>query len=137
MRRSAAAPIIGAAPQDPTERTRMSDMADTPVLDTLTAMTAESIARSGLDANQLMAARLAALVAVDAPVSSYLMHLGPAVDAGVTGEQVQNTLVAIAPIVGTPRVASAAAKITEALGIVVIALEVEAEAAAEAEDQAQ
>ena len=77
--------------------------ADTPVLDTLAAMTAESVARSGLDENSLLVARIAALVAVDAPAASYLMHVGPATDAGVTVEQLQGILVAVAPIVGTPR----------------------------------
>ena len=91
-------------------------------------MTAESLARCGLDDSSLLTARLAALVAVDAPAASYLMHVGPALDAGVTVEQVQNILIAVAPIVGAPRTASAAAKITEALGIVVVAIEAELEA---------
>ena len=101
---------------------------ETPVLDTLAAMTAESIARCGLDANSLLAARIAALVAVDAPAASYLMHIGPAMDAGVTAAQVQDILIAVAPIVGAPRTMSAAAKITEALGVVIVALEAELEA---------
>jgi alkylhydroperoxidase/carboxymuconolactone decarboxylase family protein YurZ len=105
----------------------MSD-SDAPVFDTIAAMTAESLARCGLDDNSLLTARLAALVAVDAPAASYLMHIGPAVGAGVTIEQVQDILVAVAPIVGTARTASAAAKITEAVGITVIALEAELEA---------
>lgn len=96
---------------------------ETPVLDTLAAMTAESIARCGLDDNGLIAARIAALAAVDAPASSYLMHVGVAVDAGVTVEQVQNILIAVAPIIGTARTLSAAAKITEALGVVIVALD--------------
>ncbi len=100
----------------------------TPVLDTLAAMTAESLTRCGLDENSLLTARLAALVAVDAPAASYLMHIGPAADAGVTIEQVQDILVAVAPIVGTARTVSAAAKITEAAGITVIALEADLEA---------
>jgi len=98
---------------------------ETPVLDTLAAMTAESIARCGLDDNGLIAVRIAALAAVDAPASSYLMHVGPAIDAGVTVEQVQDVLIAVAPIVGTARTMSAAAKITEALGVVIVALEAE------------
>ncbi len=107
----------------------MADAAsDTPVLDALAAITAESVVRSGLDANSLMVARIAALAAVDAPAASYLMHVGPAVDAGLTIEQVQGILIAVAPIVGTPRTVSAAANITEALGIVVVALEAELEA---------
>ena len=53
---------------------------ETPVLDTLAAMTAESVARCGLDENSLIATRLAALAAVDAPAGSYLVHLGPAME---------------------------------------------------------
>jgi alkylhydroperoxidase/carboxymuconolactone decarboxylase family protein YurZ len=101
---------------------------ETPVLDTLAAMTAESVARCGLDPNSLLVARIAALAAVNAPAASYLLHVGPAVDAGVTVEQVQDILVAVAPIVGTARTAAAAANITEALGIAVLALEAELEA---------
>ena len=112
----------------------MSDRpSETPVLDALAAMTAESVARCGLDANSLLAARIAALAAVDAPTGSYLMHAGAAMDAGVTIEQVQNILIAVAPIIGTPRTVSAAANITEALGILVVALEAELEAEEEAQ----
>jgi alkylhydroperoxidase/carboxymuconolactone decarboxylase family protein YurZ len=100
---------------------------ENPVLDTLAAMTAESLARCGLDPNSLVAARIAALAAVDAPAASYLMHVGPAMDAGVGVEQVQNILIAVAPIIGAPRTASAAIKITEALGIVIAEVEAELE----------
>ena len=106
---------------------------ENPVLDTLAAMTAESLARCGLDDNSLIAARIAALAAVDAPVASYLMHVGPAMDAGVTIEQVQDILVAVAPVIGTPRTLSAAAKISTALGVVIIALEAELEAEEDAQ----
>ena len=106
---------------------------ETPVLDTLSAMTAESVARCGLDANSLLAVRIAALVAVDAPAASYLMHVGPAMDAGVTVEQIQDILIAVAPIVGTPRTAAAALNITKALGVVIVALEAELEAELEEE----
>ena len=101
---------------------------ENPVLDTIAAMTAESVARCGLDDNALIAVRIAALAAVDAPAASYLLHVGPAMDAGVTIEQVQDILIAVAPIIGTPRTLSAAAKITEALGVVIVALEAELEA---------
>jgi alkylhydroperoxidase/carboxymuconolactone decarboxylase family protein YurZ len=109
------------------------DSPDTPVLDTLAAMTAESVARSNLDPRQLLTARLAALVAVDAPAASYLMHVGPAMDAGFGVNDVQDILIAVAPIVGTSRTMSASMKITEALGIVIVALEEELEAEAELE----
>jgi alkylhydroperoxidase/carboxymuconolactone decarboxylase family protein YurZ len=111
-----------------------TESSETPVLDALTAMTVESLARCELDANSLLAARIAALAAVDAPAASYLMHVGTAMDAGVTLEQVQNILIAVAPIIGTPRTLNAALNITEALGVVVAVVE---EAELEAEEQAQ
>jgi alkylhydroperoxidase/carboxymuconolactone decarboxylase family protein YurZ len=111
-----------------------SSASENPVLDTLAGMTAESLARCQLDGNSLLAVRIAALAAVDAPAASYLMHVGPAMDAGVTLEQVQSILVAVAPIIGAPRTMSAAARIAEALGIVVAAVDAELEAEARAQE---
>ena len=90
---------------------------DTPVLDALAAINAVSLERTELDPQSLILVRLAALVAVDAPAASYLLHIGPAADAGVTLEQAQDLLVAVAPIVGTPRTMAAAVKIAEALDL--------------------
>lgn len=42
-------------------------------------------------------------------------------------EQVQNFLIAVTPIIGAPRAASVAMKITEALGTVIAAVEAELE----------
>ena len=103
------------------------ESSDTPVLDTLAAITAESMARSRLDAASLLAVRIAALAAVDAPAASYLLHIGAATEAGMTVDQVEDILIGIAPVIGTPRTLSAALKITEALGIVIVALEEELE----------
>ena len=50
----------------------------------------------------LLLVRIAALAAVDARPASYLAHVGPATDAGVTVEDVQNVLVAVAPSSGRP-----------------------------------
>ena len=101
---------------------------ETPIIDTLAAMTAESVARCELDPNSLLAARIAALAAVGAPAASYLMHVGPATEAGITIEQIQNILIGVAPVIGTPRTLTAALNITKALGIAIVALEAELEA---------
>ena len=74
-----------------------------------------------------MLIRLAALAAVDAQPISYLVHIGPAVDAGLTLEDAQNVLVAVAPIIGTARVMSAAVNITEALGIAIAVAEADSQ----------
>ncbi|MCJ1680674.1 carboxymuconolactone decarboxylase family protein [Streptomyces sp. APSN-46.1] len=111
----------------------MDKTSDTPVLDTLAAMTVDSLERCGMDANTLILTRLAALAAMDAPAISYLAHIAPAMKAELTAEQLQDVLVAIAPVVGTARVMSAATHITEALGISIAVAEAEAQEMAEAE----
>jgi alkylhydroperoxidase/carboxymuconolactone decarboxylase family protein YurZ len=111
----------------------MVTRSDTPVFDTLAAMTVDSIERCGLDENTLVLTRLAALAAMDAPAISYLLHVDPAVKAKLTAEQLQDVLVAIAPVVGTARVMSAATHITEALGISIALADAEAGALAGAE----
>jgi alkylhydroperoxidase/carboxymuconolactone decarboxylase family protein YurZ len=107
---------------------------EAPVLDTLLEINATALNRAELDPVTMLLVRIAALAAVDAPATSYLMHVGPAVQAGVTFDQVQDVLVTVAPIVGAPRVLTAAQNITDALGIViaVTAADAEAESAASA-----
>ena len=92
---------------------------EAPVMETLIDMTGVSLERSELDPATLILVRLAALAAVDAPASSYLMHIGPAAEVGVTLDQAQDVLVAVAPIVGTARTMEAATKIVEALGLAI------------------
>ena len=101
------------------------------VSDTLAQITAASLERSTLEPRELMLARIAALVAVDAPPASYLLNAGTAMDVGITLEDVQGILVAVAPIVGTPRVVGATGNLGRALGFA-IELELELEAEAEA-----
>ena len=80
-------------------------------------MTADSIAVSTLDPDELMLVRIAALAAVDAPSVSYLTNLEAIASVGIDAERVRGVLAAVAPIVGTARVASATGKIAEALGV--------------------
>jgi alkylhydroperoxidase/carboxymuconolactone decarboxylase family protein YurZ len=87
---------------------------DPDVLETLTRMTEGTLERSGLDAKTFMLVRMAALVASDAAPVSYLSNLGVAAEAGVTLDQVVGTMVAVAPVVGTARITSAASKMTRA-----------------------
>jgi hypothetical protein len=96
---------------------------DTPIVDLVANMTAASLEASSLDAESLMLVRIAALVAMDAPPASYLLNLTVAGDAGVDGEQVRGVLAAIAPIVGTARVASAVGNVVKALGLAELAAE--------------
>jgi 4-carboxymuconolactone decarboxylase len=81
-----------------------SSTPSTPVVDLLTSMTLDSIEASSLQPRELMIARIAALVE-------------SAVAVGIDVDRVRGILTAIAPIVGTARVASATGKIAEALAI--------------------
>ena len=100
---------------NPTKGTTMTD--ERPLMDTVLAMTAASLERANLVDRELMLVRLAALAAVDAPASSYLLNLGAAADVGLTLEDVQGVLVAIAPIVGSPKVVTAAGTNAAAHGL--------------------
>ena len=92
---------------------------ETPVLDLLARMTEDSVALStaSLDPDEIMLVRIAALVAVDAPAASYLVNLEAMADVGIDADRVRGVLAAVAPIVGTARVASAIGKIGEALAV--------------------
>jgi 4-carboxymuconolactone decarboxylase len=102
---------------------------ETPVLDLLASMTEDSMSASSLDDETFMLVRLAALVAVDAPGVSYLLNLAVAGELNIDADRIRGVLAAVAPIVGTPRVASATGKIVEAL-----AVELEIAALEEAEE---
>ena len=102
---------------------------DRPLVDALAEITSVAINRSSLGARDHMLARLAALVAADAPAASYLINAGTARDVGITLEDVRGLLIAVAPIVGTARVVTASANIVRALGFAVEVAEREAEAA--------
>jgi alkylhydroperoxidase/carboxymuconolactone decarboxylase family protein YurZ len=70
-----------------------------------------------------MLVRIAALASVGAMPSSYLLNLGAAKDVGITLEDVQGVLIAIAPITGGPKVVAAAGAIFKALGFAISVLE--------------
>jgi alkylhydroperoxidase/carboxymuconolactone decarboxylase family protein YurZ len=107
---------------------------ETPVLDLLARMTEESIETSSLDPEQLMLVRIAALVAIDAPPISYALNLGVASELDVDVDEVRGVLTAIAPIVGTARVAAATTNIARALDIALEVAELQIEADEDDED---
>ena len=103
----------------------MSSLAsgDRPVLEAIAAMNLDTLALSSLDPQTYVLVRLAALVAVNGPPASYLVNLGLAADVGITPEQVQGVLTAVAPIVGSPRVVAAAGNALRGLGLAAVAAE--------------
>ena len=104
---------------------------ETPVLDLLATMTADSLEMTTLPLSAIMSVRLAALVATDAPPVSYALNLEAADEAGLGVEEIRGILMAIAPVVGTARVMTATARIVEAIGIALEVATVEMDAAAD------
>lgn len=92
-----------------------SNTDDAPVLDLLARMTADSVESSSLDPRSLFMVRVAALVAIGASPVSYALNLEVGEELGLSVEDIRGVLTAIAPIVGTARVATATGNIVTAL----------------------
>jgi hypothetical protein len=92
-------------------------MSENPLLDTIIDINAVSLANLDASLEAVLLVRLAALVAVDAPPSSYLVTFRAAEGTLLDLEDARNVLIAVAPIVGTPKVIDAAANIAQALGL--------------------
>ncbi len=102
---------------DPNETLQVLSEGDLSVLDTLLRMTEGSLEASGLDPQAFMLVRVAALATLDAAPASWLVNLKGSDEAGLTPERIIGTLIAIAPVIGTARVVSAAGSIVRALGL--------------------
>ena len=74
-----------------------------------------SYTESGLDPHTFMLVRMAALATLDAAPASWLMNIAVSGEAGLEPEKILGTLTAIAPVIGTARVVSAAGHILQAL----------------------
>ncbi len=109
----------GQQPRVPQEPGESLVTAETPVLDTLADITTASVEHNSLAPRELMLARMAALIAVDAPPASYLANAEAAADSGVSADDIQAVMIAVAPVVGTARVVSAGGKILRALGLAI------------------
>jgi hypothetical protein len=98
----------------PGERLRALAEGHDSVLAAMAQMQLEALERSGLDEETYLLVRLAALVATDAAPVSYRVHLGDSGALVLPAAKVLATLVAIAPVVGSARVLSAASQLTTA-----------------------
>jgi 4-carboxymuconolactone decarboxylase len=72
---------------------------------------------SGLDGRAFALAKIAALIALDAPPASYAWQVANALEEGVTPEDLLGVLRAVAPQVGGPRIIAAAPELMLALGL--------------------
>ena len=92
---------------------------DTPVLDTLADITAASVEHNSLSPREFMLARLSALIAVDAPPMTWIANASAVTESGLSVEDLQGIMIAVAPVVGTPRVMAAGGHILQALGMAI------------------
>jgi 4-carboxymuconolactone decarboxylase len=95
----------------PEDRLRALAAGQASVLESLAQMQAGTLERSGLDRETYLLVRLAALVATDAAPVSYRAHLGAPGGPGLPVARIVGVLGAIAPLVGSARVLSAASKL--------------------------
>lgn len=87
---------------------------DLSVLNVLQRMIEGTFEESGLDPQTFMLVRIAALATLDAAPASWLMNIEVGGAAGLAPESILGTLVAVAPVIGTARIVSAAGNIVRA-----------------------
>ena len=91
--------------------------AEEDIVKNLLAMQLNNLEESGFDPRTYSLIKIAVLIALDAPPASYLAQVAFALEAGVSPDEIVRVLVAVAPQVGLPKVASAAPEIMVALGL--------------------
>ncbi len=87
---------------------------DLSMMDALQSFIAVSFEESGLDPQTFMLVRMAALATLDAAPASWLMNIEVSGETGLAPERILGTLIAIAPVIGTARIVSAAGNIIKA-----------------------
>jgi alkylhydroperoxidase/carboxymuconolactone decarboxylase family protein YurZ len=90
---------------------------DLAFLETAVGLREAQLERTGLDARTFALAKIAALIALDAPPASYAWQVANALADGATPEDMLGVLRAIAPQVGGPKVIAAAPELMLALGL--------------------
>jgi len=98
------------------ETLRRLALNDESFVDSVLGMGHDTIDASRLDPKTHALARLAASLAIDAAPSSYRANVEVALVAGANIDEVVGILIALAPVVGLPRVVSAAPELALALG---------------------
>ena len=86
---------------------------DAAVLEALTETSLDTLEQSGLDLKTYTMIRIAALVAADAGPVSYAISVEAAMEV-VEPEDIESVLVALAPVVGSARIAAASSNILDA-----------------------
>jgi alkylhydroperoxidase/carboxymuconolactone decarboxylase family protein YurZ len=105
----------------------ISDNDEAAIDDLITIRVSEAVDASDLDAKTFAMVNLAALIAMGGDESSYLLHVGAAIDAGASVDEVTAVLTAVGANVGVFRIVSAADPLATALGITLAAARADSE----------
>ena len=95
----------------------ISDNDEAAIDELITIRVTEAVDASDLDAKTFAMVNLAALIATAGDDSSYLLHVGAAIDAGASVDEITAVLTAVGPNVGVFKMVSAADPLATALGI--------------------
>jgi len=99
----------------------ISENDETAIADLVAIRVEEAVEASNLDARSFALVNLAALIATGGDDASYLLHVGAALDAGASIDEITAVLTAIAPNIGVFKMVAAADPLATALGITLAA----------------
>jgi alkylhydroperoxidase/carboxymuconolactone decarboxylase family protein YurZ len=102
--------------EDHEETLRKLAIRDDAYIDRILGNDRRNLDESSLDEKTHALVRLAGLIAIDAAPPSYMCTVESALAHGATNEEIVGVLVAVMPAVGSPRVVSAAPRLSLALG---------------------
>jgi 4-carboxymuconolactone decarboxylase len=98
------------------ETLRRFAVRDDRYIDSLLRADRDEASLAGMDPRGHALARIGALIALDAGPPAYMSSVEAALKAGVSRDEIVGTLIAVLPVVGVPRVVSAASSLGLALG---------------------
>jgi 4-carboxymuconolactone decarboxylase len=95
----------------------ISDNDESAIAELVAIRVTEAVDASDLDAKTFSMVNLAALIATGGDDASYLLHVGAALDAGASVDELTAVLTAVGPNVGVFKMVTAADPLATALGI--------------------
>ncbi|MGZ6693497.1 MAG: carboxymuconolactone decarboxylase family protein [Solirubrobacteraceae bacterium] len=99
----------------------ISENDETAIAELVAIRVEEAVDASDLDARSFALVTLAALIATGGDDASYMLHVGDALDAGASVDEVTAVLTAIGPKIGVFKMVAAADPLATALGITLAA----------------
>jgi alkylhydroperoxidase/carboxymuconolactone decarboxylase family protein YurZ len=95
----------------------ISDNDESAIAELVAIRVTEAVDASDLDPKTFSMVNLAALIATGGDEASYLLHVGAALDAGASVDEITAVLTAVGPNVGVFKMVMAADPLATALGI--------------------